>query len=1301
MDTGVHLTTLASPALFTGPASAPEQVLRVTVRRTRAAGPLLVRVEGPGVTTPHAPVLREAGEPCPTEDRVEVSVRLTGAPAPGTRLPVTAYATAPDGLELARLEAEMTVAEPGWTLRLVPCVPHGPTGLLPHLRAARDDPEYRFALSGADCVEHFPDAHPEHREEVRRLIGEGRLEIVAGPCAASDGPSAESTVRGVRHGLALPEGVLGARTHTAWQPDGSGHDPSFPDLMARRGLDSAVLVRGPHHPWGPVTDVPGALARPPSAARLPAEYEWIGPGGDGLLLHHAAGWFPRSPSDPDAAAEEVLELYELLRPAAATRNVLLPTGTDSSWPYAWGTGVRRRLARRYTWPRVEHAVPAQHFAAVRAELAARGELPLPVTREPGPSQGGGDVPYTDMTRARWAAGTALLRAGTFAPLAHAATGARVPADALGNAWRQALRAAHHDGVTDASSDQAYLDLLPAWREAEEVADEVTAAALARLTARIDTGGEGLALTVFNPLPWPRTDVVRTEVALDGADPDALRLRDGDGAERLVHVEAVGGGRAALVFLAEDVPALGHRTWWLTGSGTPLLRGWQADPDPEGGPEIANGFLRARADPERGGGLVSVTDLRTGRELLTRGEAVELVLRDAYRALPSPGEGSGDAGTGTAACPAGSVHVEYGTLGSRLVATGVLAGTVRWRSTMTLWHGVDRLELTTDVEEFTGSDQLLRLRVPADVPGALPVAETAAAVMGRGFAFPDAGTGTGDEPVPGTLEGSCPNWFGLSSVLRAELAGPDGAPAGTRAVGAVEVVLPAAGLPGHGRPSADGAPALRDLVTALGRRGATAEPTRAAGPRWGAADADDGGPPDLRIALGGPRDNPFTEAVLASADGPYRDAVEAGPGPSPYALVWVPARVPLRAAWTPGCDLTGGRDLPVAVLTHPEGGEDAALRALAADLDAHGVLRVRHPAPADGTGERGPFEDRTVALLVRGTPGFAVDTRGRLHSSLLRSSAGRPDGEWTDPPRRTAPDGSSFRLQHWTHRFEHALVCGDGDWRAAELVRRGREFALPLSCAASPPGPGPLPHRWSPLPAAGPLPSEAGRCRTRTVGTAPLSVTVAPRRLVHDGGALTARVTVRAGTGPGAAPRSPSVRVDAPDGWTVDRPERQVDLAPDGFAAHDLRIEVPPGTAPGHYLVRVLASCAAEGTAEDRVTVAVAGPDGAPVEQALSVEALTGSVRLCPGGRGSVRLRVSNPLRSALRGQLLTLTPYGAYALAPVRATALEVPPLGTVETVLALRAPLTLPPGTYWVGAKAVLEGRVGYAQPVAVHVLR
>src|SRR6185369_822582 len=58
-----------------------------------------------------------------------------------------------------------------------------------------------------------------------------------------------------------------------------------------------------------------------------------------------------------------------------------------------------------------------------------------------------------------------------------------------------------------------------------------------------------------------------------------------------------------------------------------------------------------------------------------------------------------------------------------------------------------------------------------------------------------------------------------------------------------------------------------------------------------------------------------------------------------------------------------------------------------------------------------------------------------------------------PPRRTAPDGSAFQLQHWTHDFAYALVSSTGDWRAAHLPAEGQDFNTPLLSRTITGGPG--------------------------------------------------------------------------------------------------------------------------------------------------------------------------------------------------------------------------------------------------------
>jgi alpha-mannosidase len=211
---------------------------------------------------------------------------------------------------------------------------------------------------------------------------------------------------------------------------------------------------------------------------------------------------------------------------------------------------------------------------------------------------------------------------------------------------------------------------------------------------------------------------------------------------------------------------------------------------------------------------------------------------------------------------------------------------------------------------------------------------------------------------------------------------------------------------------------------------TATCTTAAAARYGDLTVDSN-LPDVRICIGGPDQNGFTAAVL--------DGVTVVDGAE---CTWIPAARPLRDVWVPGADLRDVRALPVLVI-HGAGSLEAAVAAVVGGL-AEAEIVVDQPAPTD----LDDFSSRTVAVFNRGVPSFAVDSDGTLHTSLMRSCTGWPSGTWIDFPRRTAPDGSNFQSQHWTHRFDYAVACGRGDWRDADIPTRSREFAQPLLAVAA-------------------------------------------------------------------------------------------------------------------------------------------------------------------------------------------------------------------------------------------------------------
>ena len=211
-------------------------------------------------------------------------------------------------------------------------------------------------------------------------------------------------------------------------------------------------------------------------------------------------------------------------------------------------------------------------------------------------------------------------------------------------------------------------------------------------------------------------------------------------------------------------------------------------------------------------------------------------------------------------------------------------------------------------------------------------------------------------------------------------------------------------------------------------------------------------------------------MLESAGPSFREELARQLGQRGGARLWVPAARPFDEVWAPNADVRGPRDLPVLIVA---GSDLAALEREVGSLTKEardGQFLVEQPVAltAGGPGgEPAQAADCTVAILNQGTPGFLVDTRGSIYISLLRSCTGWPSGVWIDPPRRTAPDGSNFELEHWDHVYEHALVAGPGDWRDNDCAWEALSFNTPMVAVVEDPHDGNLPATGSLLELNGP------------------------------------------------------------------------------------------------------------------------------------------------------------------------------------------------------------------------------------------
>ena len=1039
----MRITAVHDTDLFIGTAEAPRQLTKVVIEGPRS-GPATVRIEGPLVETP-VPVAVVPGN---EEVTLEVGVVFRAPSVEGGVYQATVILESADG----RVTQPMLVtrAETGWTMWMISHFHYDPvwwntqagfteTWLdLPgaqekrmpfqlsafdlvraHLDAARDDEDYAFVLAEVDYLKPYWDRFPRDRKELSKLMREGRVELVGGSYneANTNLTHPESTVRNLVYGFGYQRDVLGGEPRSAWMVDVFGHDPAYPGLVADAGLDSSVWARGPWHHVGAKRHT-GDITR----QQFPSEFEWISPSGRGVLTgyladHYVAGWDIERVDTLEESMQKAYEKFAELKQVAATRNVLLPVGHDHNVPSRFCTQIHREWNERYVWPRFQVGIPRDFFAAVRADAERRRTVISMQTRDMNPVYTGKDVSYIDTKQAQRAAEAAVLDGERIATLA-SLLGARYPHEALDKAWRQLVYGAHHDAITGTESDQVYLDLLTGWREADELGREVIDGSLDFLARHVDASdGSVLAL---NTLSFER-DAVATVTVSFSEPVFGARVVEPEGGEVAALTESVvrrADGSIAeitLSFLAKAVPSLGYRVYRVLAADD-VPAGWTRVDGPA---HVSNEAFIVEADPARGGALSSVIERRTGRELVRDGGlAGELTLQaeladhdywgeGPWHLLPTgPGEASG-------AKPAADVHVEISSLGARIVASTELQG-LRIRQHTTLWHGVDRVDLQAHVDGSIGQDHLLGARFQVDAPGLLPVAEVGFGAVGRSFGFPEADAAQS----LWTLDSPAHTWAGLSATVRLNLRREDRSEDDVHAIGVAEVVDDT---------TADRAEDVRALIAALAAKGVTSTLTKPEGERYGALDADSN-LPDVRIVLGD--GNSFGAAVLDDAGPAYRAAFETN------GRVFVPAVRTRREQWVPDADVRGLRDLPVLLIRS----NGAAIAAFIADL-ADAAIEVPVPARLATTTE--PADDYSIAVINQGTSGFVVDTEGALNINLMRACSGFPSQYWIEGERRTAPDGSSFAWQHWSHTFALSLVAGPGDWRDNGFARIGQDVNHPV------------------------------------------------------------------------------------------------------------------------------------------------------------------------------------------------------------------------------------------------------------------
>jgi alpha-mannosidase len=468
----------------------------------------------------------------------------------------------------------------------------------------REYPDFKFTMSSARTYEWMQEKYPDLFQQIKQRVKEGRWEIIGGMWVEPDlnMPDGESLVRQILVGKRYFQKNFGVDVKIGWNPDSFGYNYQLPQIYKKSGMDYFVTQKLMWAHEFTVFPYKYFWWQSPDGSRLltyfPHDYADpidAVPLGQQISVWMPAIYGPKVPADP-----EMMHLYGVGDHGGGPTRVMLDHAEQLRAPDA-------------VFPKLEFSFARDFFADMEKKLPEMkvpvwdGELYFAYHR-------GVFTTQSETKRRIRRAEETMLNAEKFAALA-SLYGRAYPQPVMELEWKNLLFDHFHDIMPGSGIAVNYLDAKRNLENVDRAANDVTLGSLQEIAAHADTQGDGVPELLFNPLSWPRTEVMELEAQLPVP---AQQIEVVDSAGKVAESQMLSIDSAthhARFLLLSHTPSLGYATYFVRGAAVaPSVH----SPLKASADTLENEFLRVKINPTSGC-MTSLFDKRSGTEALAPAE----------------------------------------------------------------------------------------------------------------------------------------------------------------------------------------------------------------------------------------------------------------------------------------------------------------------------------------------------------------------------------------------------------------------------------------------------------------------------------------------------------------------------------------------------------------------------------------------------------------------------------------------------------------------------------------------------------